>query len=113
MPDNPNKETSMSEIAALTAQIQVLTAQVAKLTVAGEPEARRETQARVQAERRVAVWIDLGAPSGYIHPSQRAKVEWNGRRWVAYVDGVRLRKTYRKSFNARVAAGIKLSKAGQ
>ena len=101
----------MSEFAALTAQIAALTEQVAKLTNAGAPEERRAKQAEVVAEKREAIWVNLGAPNGYVHPSGRAKVEWNGRRWFATVDNVRLRKTYRKSFNARVAAGLKLSAA--
>jgi hypothetical protein len=98
----------MSEYAELTAQIQALTEQVAKLQ-AGPPTERRERQAKVQAERREAVWKDLGAPNGYIHPSGRARVIFNGRRWEGYVDERKLRKNYRKSFNARVAAGIKLA----
>ena len=105
------KETSMSEMAALVAQVTALTEQVAKLTNTGPPAARREKQAAVVAEKRQAIWINLGAPNGYIHPSGRAKVEWDGRRWFATVDGVRNRKMYRKSFNARVAAGLKLSAA--
>lgn len=105
----PTKEESVSEIAQLQAQIEALTEQVSKLVDAGAPAERRVKQAKVQAERHEAVWINLGAPNGYIHPSGRAKVEWTGRRWVAYVDGRKLRKGYRKSFNARVAAGLKLS----
>jgi hypothetical protein len=105
----PTKEVAVDQITELTKQVQALTEQVAKLTQAGPPDERRVKQARDQAEKREAVWINLGAPNGYIHPSGRAKVEWTGRHWVAYVDGRRLRKVYRKSFNARVAAGLKLA----
>ena len=97
----------MSELQTLVQTIEALQRQVEQL--AGSPEQRRQAQAATQAERREAVWKNLGAPNGYIHPTGRARVVWNGRRWEAYVDGRRLRKTYRKSFNARVAAGIKLA----
>jgi hypothetical protein len=108
-PMEANVSANVSEIQALAAQIAALTEQVSKLT-AGSPEERREKQAEVQKARRYeAVWRDLGAPNGYVHPSGRARVEWNGRRWVAYVDGRKLRKSYRQSYNARVAAGIKLA----
>jgi hypothetical protein len=108
-PEQP-QEAHVSEIQALAAQIAALTEQVSRLTAAGSPEERREKQAEVQKARRFEpVWRDLGAPNGYAHPSGRARVEWNGRRWVAYVDGRKLRKSYRQSYNARVAAGIKLA----
>ena len=100
----------MDEMKALVDTISQLQTQVEALTKAGPPAHRRATQRRTVEARRPAVWIDLGSPNGYVHPSQRATVVWNGHRWVATVDGKKLRKTYRKSFNARVAAGIKLAK---
>jgi hypothetical protein len=98
----------MSEIATLVETIKQLQTEVEKLQ-AGPPEVRRPTQERRVAEKREAVWVNLGSPNGYAHPSGRARVLWNGGRWIAYVDGKKLRKTYRSSYAARVAAGLKLS----
>lgn len=101
----------MNEIKALVETIQQLQTQVEGLTKAVPPAVRRQNQAARVEERREAVWVNLGSSNGYVHPSGRARVVWdpNKSRWVAYVDGKRLKKYYRKSFNARVAAGIKLS----
>ena len=99
----------MSELKTLVDTIAKLQTQVEALTQAGPPAQRRATQRSKVEERRAPVWINLGSPNGYVHPSGRAKVEWDGRRWVATVDGKRLRKSYPKSYNARVAAGIKLA----
>lgn len=96
----------MKQLEELVSAIEQLQRQIQNVTSAN---ARRERQGQAQSVRREAVWHNLGAPHGYVHPSGRAKVVYDGKRWVAYVDGRRLRKTYRKSFNARVAAGIKLN----
>jgi len=101
----------MEDMKALVDTIANLQTQVEAFTKAGPPAQRRATQQRKVEEKRAPVWINLGSPHGYVHPSGRAKVEWDGRYWVASVDGKRLKKSYKKSFSARVAAGLKLSAA--
>jgi hypothetical protein len=73
---------------------------------AGPPDVRRTTQAQ-RVEVRRGNWVNLGAPNGYVSKCGHGRVTWNGRRWIAFIDGEKVGRTYgyKTSFKARRACG--------